>query len=247
MQDSGKPKSRAPLGLTIALVVACIALALLCLILLDQGERLRAELDKSSADLERARTAVRDAAALAAEQAHPSPSVQRENGGRKVVQEGTKITCGDIDVTFTRVAVERVRFVKQSIGLEPQSHVVLGEQPQTRIDLRIQNRTTGRRLHYTPWGMGSLAAHPDPLVDNNGNQYWVSVWLVSDDFLDYPEGIEARKEFGRLDPGGSLNDVILFDDVLPQAEWVDLDLPASNFGGDGKIQLRIPATMIQRR
>jgi hypothetical protein len=48
-------------------------------------------------------------------------------------------------------------------------------------------------------------------------------------------------------PGKSVEDVIVFEESVARAEYLRLELPASAFGGTGKLRFQIPKSMIERR
>jgi hypothetical protein len=48
-------------------------------------------------------------------------------------------------------------------------------------------------------------------------------------------------------PGKSVEDVVVFEEPVARAEYLRLELPASAFGGTGKLRFQIPKSMIERR
>jgi hypothetical protein len=48
-------------------------------------------------------------------------------------------------------------------------------------------------------------------------------------------------------PGKSVEDVVVFEEPVVRAEYLRLELPASAFGGTGKLRFQIPTEMIEKR
>ncbi len=46
-------------------------------------------------------------------------------------------------------------------------------------------------------------------------------------------------------PGESASDVLIFERPLGAIEYLDLEMPASNFGGTGMLRLRIASDMLE--
>jgi len=56
----------------------------------------------------------------------------------------------------------------------------------------------------------------------------------------------GRTEQASLYPGKAQTDVLVFEEPVTGVEYLNLELPAANFGGTGMIRLRVPASMVQR-
>ncbi len=59
--------------------------------------------------------------------------------------------------------------------------------------------------------------------------------------MSKPEGRVDRES---IYPGKAITDVLIFELPVENAEHLDLELPAENFGGTGMVRLRIPARMV---
>ena len=77
------------------------------------------------------------------------------------------------------------------------------------------------------------------LRDNFGNSY--ARWSFS-----YGSGPVGRIESGSIYPGKAVTDIVVFEVPVNKVEYLDLELPAKNGGGDGMFRIRIPASMIDQ-
>jgi hypothetical protein len=77
------------------------------------------------------------------------------------------------------------------------------------------------------------------LTDNFDNRYKV----VSFGFCSKVKG---AAESDSVYPGKAIQDVLVFEEPVGKVEYLNLELPAENFGGTGMMRIRIPASMIKR-
>lgn len=77
------------------------------------------------------------------------------------------------------------------------------------------------------------------LRDNFGNSYKRIHFGIGTRVVDAVERSES------LYPGKSLKDVVVFELPIDTAQYLNLELPAINFGGEGMIRFRIPHEMFR--
>ena len=110
------------------------------------------------------------------------------------------------------------------------------------IYLEMINRSQNKKIEYRSWLGGDVAFSRDyaALHDNFGNTYK----RIS---LGFSTKIVGHTGSESIYPGKSLGDVLVFELPIDTAEYLRLELPAKNFGGEGMLRLQIPADMIQRQ
>jgi predicted Zn finger-like uncharacterized protein len=110
------------------------------------------------------------------------------------------------------------------------------------IHVEMTNRSQNRKLQYRSWAGRDVSFARDyaTLRDNFGNSYK----RIGFGFDTKPIGHTQSES---VYPGKMLTDVLVFEPPIDTAEYLDLELPAANFGGDGMLRLRIPSDMVQRR
>ncbi len=104
----------------------------------------------------------------------------------------------------------------------------LSRQPgakELHIHVGLENVGNSRKIDYQGWGV----ANAPTLTDNFGNAY-----------RQMP-GHELRET---LHPGKSVHDVLVFEAPLANVQYLRLKLPASAFGGWGRLQLEIPRSLL---
>jgi hypothetical protein len=125
--------------------------------------------------------------------------------------------------------------VRVAIGLVCVDHLPIDEhgtpdeteKEYLMIGLTLVNKTP-RVLNFSGWGHGEGVK----LVDNLGNHYG-RVYA--------PSGttIVGQCETASLIGGRSVGDVLAFKPPSGNAEYLTLELPAANFGGQGTLTFRI--------
>jgi hypothetical protein len=105
-----------------------------------------------------------------------------------------------------------------------------------RIEIEIANVSQTKKIDYLSFN----ADDEQRLTDNFGNTYR----LV--DFGSLSSRPIGSVRVGPIYPGEKLRDVLVFQVPIDRAEHLDLDLPGVYVDGDGRIRVRIPASMIQR-
>lgn len=147
----------------------------------------------------------------------------------------TPVRQGDVQVRVKGVRVGKVP-LKDRIG---DGH---GESKETllTIDLEVTNLSETKKLDYRTWGARSTSfGSRTALTDNFDNRYKVVDFGFGNDVVG---AIRSESVY----PGKSVQDVLVFEEPIAKVEHLNLELPASQFGGEGMLRIRIPASMIQR-
>ena len=116
---------------------------------------------------------------------------------------------------------------------------VTKERPAVLIQVRVGNPSETKKLELKPWsksqGSGTLR-----LTDNFKNNYKP---LSSSTALLSLGGTGGGTE--SIKPVTSIVDTLTFEDPIDKTEYLRLELPAENFGGQGSVYFQIPRKMIQ--
>lgn len=172
-----------------------------------------------------------------------SPGVPSTSANQSPAPTATGFVLADSPVRQgeTQVQVRAVRVGKVSTrdrfdGGKGESREVL-----LAIELEISNLSATKKLEYHTWGGTAMSfGTRTALRDNFGNTYK----LVNFGFGTLVAGaVESESIY----PGKSASDVLVFEEPVGQVEFLDLELPASQFDGEGTLRIRIPASMIERK
>lgn len=108
------------------------------------------------------------------------------------------------------------------------------------IEIEVSNLSETTKTDYRSWGESAIfSTRGASLTDNFGNEYSLVTFGISD-------GPVGSVRLESVYPEASVKDVIAFQAPIEKVEYLNLELPASNFGGEGVLRIRIPASMMQR-
>ena len=113
------------------------------------------------------------------------------------------------------------------------------ERPAVLIQVRVGNPSETIKLELKPWSKTSKS-DALRLTDNYKNNYKP---LSSSTSLLSLGGSSGGTE--SIKPVTSIVDTLAFEDPIAKTEFLRLELPAENFGGQGVIHFQIPRSMIQ--
>jgi hypothetical protein len=108
------------------------------------------------------------------------------------------------------------------------------------LHVRISNMSSDRVVRFVGWGLTGTEAEAITVVDDQGRPYPARTfepgWAV----------------LGRTGPvvlawGRWVDEVLVFAPPSPDVAFLLLTLPASAFGGTGRLRLEIPREMIEFR
>ncbi len=107
------------------------------------------------------------------------------------------------------------------------------------IEIQVSNLSQTKKLEYRSWMGEDFAFDRDfaTLQDNFGNHYKRISFGIG-------TKVVGQAESDSLYPLKSVSDMLVFELPVNNAEYLNLELPAKNFGGEGMIQLRILMNMI---
>ncbi len=108
------------------------------------------------------------------------------------------------------------------------------------IVIQVRNLSQTKKLEYRSWMGEDFAFERDfaTLQDNFGNHYKRITFGIG-------TKVVGQAESDSFYPGKSVSDILVFELPINTAEYLDLELPAKNFGGEGMVRLRIYANMIK--
>lgn len=140
----------------------------------------------------------------------------------------------------------RVQVVSASIGKVPLKDIhkksSSSKDDLLMIKLELLNTNPTKKVNYRTWAGRAIAFERDyaTVEDNFGNSYN----RVGFGFGTHPVG--AVEGSISIYPSKSINDTLVFEAPLDTATHLDLELPAKNYGGDGKVRFRIPMKWVSR-
>jgi hypothetical protein len=147
----------------------------------------------------------------------------------------TPVRQGDVQVKVKSVKVGQVPLKDLMDGGEGRSEDAL-----LSIQLEVKNLSETKKVDYRTWGGGSVFFGTRiGLTDNFDNRYK----LVN---FGFGSEVVGAVESESVYPGKSITDVIVFEKPIEKVEFLNLELPAEQFGGSGMLRIRIPASMIRR-
>jgi hypothetical protein len=143
---------------------------------------------------------------------------------------------GDVQIRVVSAAVGKIKVQSTfSDTFEP-------SEPYLKIVLEVRNQSRTRKLDFLSWrneGFSISRTFKASIRDSHDNTY-------NQRATGYGRLAENQDGSGSLYPGKSLIDVVVFEPPIANIEYLRLELPAENFGGDGMIRFEISAKMIQR-
>ena len=142
------------------------------------------------------------------------------------------VKSGDIRITLLKTHIETQRSIA---SYEPQyRNLVLTN--GFAVEIEIKNITDSKIVR----GRGWSGANNITLVDNFGNQYPQNTYRNPDPRWPSPPLLDEYT----LYPNQSTKDFMRFDTLVKNVQWLHLELPAENFGGNGMIRFEIPINKI---
>ena len=141
---------------------------------------------------------------------------------------------GDIQFQIVSALVGHVE-VKDSYGDGTSNSV------DTLLSIKVKMTNMGdtKKINYRSWHEDTIVfGDRMSLVDNYENSY---------KRINFGFGNEVvgSTDSESIYPSKSIYDVLVFEEPIGKAEFLNLELPASNFGGDGMLRIQIPSSMLQ--
>lgn len=146
----------------------------------------------------------------------------------------TPVTQGDVSVAITGVGVGQVNLID-----EITSEAGTSENHHLGISIRIANNAANSKKEYRSWNGEDLSFTRDyaALRDNHGNVY------KRVDF-GYRARVAGALKTETLYPGEHVTDFLVFERPVDSFEYLEIELPATNFGGSGMLRFRVRADMV---
>ncbi len=161
----------------------------------------------------------------------PAPS---EEIPEELVVAPTPAKLGDVVVVVLSVKVSKVAL--KGLGGAGESADAL-----LIVNLGIGTTNPNRKIDYQTWAGQDISIKRDfaTISDNNSNHYK----RIGFGFSNDPIG---RTDSNSIYPDKPVTDVLVFEVPLKTAEFLTIELPASNVGEKGFFRIRIPDSMIER-
>ncbi len=151
------------------------------------------------------------------------------------VPASSPLRQGDVQVRVVSVTVGSAQLINTWDGTAASSEGAL-----LTIGLDIKNIGRTRKVEYSSWLGADFTLKRDfaTLTDNFDNHYK----RVDFGLSAKPVGHSASAS---IYPGKNIEDVLIFQEPLSTTQYLNLELPAENFGGTGMLRFRISADMIE--
>lgn len=144
--------------------------------------------------------------------------------------------ASDVIVTILDVGIKQIGV--KTFGDKEQ----WSKEEHLRVKLSIRNTSKTKKIDYRPWGSERISVLADraKLTDNFGNRYGMVTFGIS----AHPNGAVESTE--SIYPDTELTDVLVFEKPVKNCEYLTLELPLSNVGEKGSVQLKIDAKRWQK-
>jgi hypothetical protein len=141
---------------------------------------------------------------------------------------------GDVKIQILNVRVGKVE-LESIMGSSQKSTADL-----LSIEIEVTNLSQAKKIDFTTWRGGdfTLGADCASLKDENENNYKRITFGAST-----PVGSIERES---IYPQKAIRDVLIFEVPVDAAKTLRIEMPADNFGGEGKIRFEIPTETIRR-
>ena len=146
------------------------------------------------------------------------------------------VQLGDVRVRILGAAVGKISLV--DVGRDRST----SKDDLLMITVELSNRSATKKLEYDSWSGADVAFRRDyaTIRDNFDNNYK----RITFGLFSHPVGAAGRHE--SLFPGKSVSDVLVFEPPIDRAAYLNLEMPAKNFGEEGMIRFRLPVKDIPK-
>jgi hypothetical protein len=157
----------------------------------------------------------------------PPPTTERVPISRPAV-------AGTVRVSIKKVTIGQVP-MKEADGSTRYT-----DEPRLMVALRIENLNDRRGFEYASW-VPDLETAPSvgKLTDDTGAE-------CKRVTLGFGNNVKDRSAYAAVAPGGTLNDVLVFEVPAATARHLDLDLPGANCKVKGAFRFRIEMAEIAK-
>ena len=175
--------------------------------------------------------------AVAGQQENPKPEKERPAPKAKDdwADAGNAVQQGEIRVQVESVKVDFVTL--RGIGRdEGQSKDKL-----LQVNLKIENLGDSKKVEYRGWSardfdFGETAGTVHDDLDNSYKRIG----------FGFANKVVGQIHSESIYPGKSVTDVLVFEEPIEKANFLKLELPATAFGGTGRLRIKIPMKMVER-
>ncbi|MDW8244713.1 MAG: hypothetical protein RMJ88_16010 [Thermogemmata sp.] len=139
----------------------------------------------------------------------------------------------------------RVKILAAAVRQVPLNDFSVSRDNLLMITLQLTNVNPKRIVTYRSWGGWGRILHPNSeragLKDDIGNSYA----LIKFNLGAYPLGAVNEKSES-IYSDKPISDILVFERPVAAAKYLDLNLPAKNFGETGEIRFRISMDHVRR-
>ncbi|HEY1922245.1 MAG TPA: DUF308 domain-containing protein [Tepidisphaeraceae bacterium] len=146
---------------------------------------------------------------------------------------------GDVQVKMLSAQVGKVQ-IKNMFDPDTPS---FSQDELLLIKLEIRNLGDTKKIEYRTWAGGEFSLGDRDFAtvsDNFENTYKRIGFGASSGPIGQIDGSES------VYPSKDITDVIVFEPPIAKAKYLNLELPATNFGGTGMLRIRIPVSLIEQ-
>jgi HEAT repeat protein len=243
MLDKDILKSHAALTITVICLVVALGLAIPLVIIYEQSRlasiELERERERQAAEAERRRQAEQKAAQEEGERKAAQEATKREAEKRASLEDVTMQTLVPLAGQENKKKIEQsAERADASIYAVQQGNVLISvddlrQDEHLKIKLSVKNVESGTGIAFKGWGV--YGENVQARLENNVGHT-----------LNPTKGAPAAPLFipCTLVPTQPATNWIAFDGSMVNLSFLRLELPASAFGGYGKLRLQIPRTMM---
>jgi hypothetical protein len=146
------------------------------------------------------------------------------------------LTLGNVTLRITEISIGKVPLVRSILDQDSAS-----EDDLLTVRLQITNGSTTKKLDYQGWmaDFAAITGITAELTDENKNNYRKVTFgaLVK---------VKGASSSDSIYPGKSLDDAIVFELPVENAQKLLLTLSGKGVGEDGEFRFEIPRTMIKQ-
>ena len=138
------------------------------------------------------------------------------------------------------VRVRVVRASTQAVPIEDRAGGRRWAERGLMLHVRVSNMASDRVVRFAGWGLTGTQAETITVVDDQGRPYSARTFEPGWAVLGRPGSVV-------LAWGKWVDDVLVFAPPSPDVAFLRLTLPASAFGGTGRLRVEIPREMLEFR
>lgn len=166
----------------------------------------------------------------------PPPDGQDEDAEVEWLSARKPIRHGDVELTIREVAIRKAPLRVPATDIRSRSKESL-----LLIKVQVKNLSKKEKIQYKSWTPSALgeAGNFALLYDSRDDNLVPAVFGPASEVV-------GHRTTTSIQAGKTLTDLLVFTPPREDVKHLNLELPAANFGGKGRLHVRIPAKMIER-